>query len=543
MSGSYDTLIRNGRVVDGTGNPWLYGDIALVGQRIAAIAPPGAIPAGNAAEVVDASGHIVAPGFIDIQSHSIVPLMRDARCLSKITQGVTTEIMGEGWTPAPFGGLIPEPRQHDLLGQDLGEWRARMRGWTRFGDWLDAYVERGVSPNVGSFLGGGTLRQYAKGMAIGPANADELASMRRVMAESMEHGAFGVSYALIYPPDAFVGIDELVEVCKIVAAHGGVYITHIRSEAHALDEGIEEAIEIGKRSGAPVEIYHLKASGTANWPKMPRVIERINRARAEGIDITADMYPYVASGTGLAALLPPWSAADGKFFANLADPVMRARIRAEVLQPSGDWEAMGEETGPDGVMPVGFRQPHNQQYVGQRLDAIAATRGQDWIDATLDLLLDEQHDIFTMYFGMSEENIALQLQQPWMKVSTDAGGLDPAWARALGPTHPRAYGTYPRVLGKHVRERGVLPLEDAVRKMSSAVADRLGLRERGLLRAGHYADIIIFDPATINDRATWDDPHQLSVGMRDVWVNGQRVLRDGAHTGATPGTFVKGNGA
>ena len=276
---------------------------------------------------------------------------------------------------------------------------------------------------------------------------------------------------------------------------------------------------------------------------MPRVIERINRARAEGIDITADMYPYVASGTGLAALLPPWSAADGKFFANLADPVMRAKIRAEVLQPSGDWEAMGEETGPDGVMPVGFRQPYNQRYVGQRLDAIAAARGQDWIDVVLDLLLDAQHDIFTMYFGMSEENIALQLQQPWMKVSTDAGGLDPAWARALGPTHPRAYGTYPRVLGQHVREHRVLPVEDAVRKMSSAVADRLGLRERGLLRAGHYADVIIFDPATIDDRATWGDPHQLSVGIRDVWVSGQRVLRDGAHTGATPGMFVKGSAA
>jgi dihydroorotase/N-acyl-D-amino-acid deacylase len=545
MSGStsYDTLIRGARIVDGTGNPWLYGDVALAGERIAAITPPGAIDVANAAEVVDATGLMVAPGFIDIQSHSIMPLMRDPRCLSKITQGVTTEIMGEGWTPAPFGGLIPEPREHDLIGQDMAEWRERMRGWARFGDWLDAFVERGVSPNVGSFLGGGTLRQYGKGMALGPANADELAVMRRVMAESMQDGAFGVSYALIYPPDAFVGIDELVEVCKVVAQHNGVYITHIRSEAHGLEEGIAEAIEIGRRSGAPVEIYHLKASGVSNWPKMPRVIEQITAARAAGVDVTADMYPYVASGTGLAAVLPPWSAADDKFFENLADPTMRARIRAEVLKPSGDWEAMAEETGPAGVMPVGFTQPHNQQYVGQRLDAIAAARGQAWVDAVLDLLVDEQHDIFTMYFGMSEENIALQLQQPWMKVSTDAGGVDPSWAKAKGPTHPRAYGTYPRVLGKHVREEGVLPLEDAIRKMSSAVADRLGLRDRGLLCDGYYADVIIFDPTTIGDRATFEDPHQLSVGVRDVWVNGQRVLRDGAHTGATPGQFVKGGGA
>ncbi|RIK41339.1 MAG: dihydroorotase [Chloroflexi bacterium] len=543
MANHYDTLIRGGRVIDGTGNPWFYGDVALAGDRIAVVAPHGMLPPERAASVVDASGHVVAPGFIDIQSHSIYPLLHDPACLSKITQGVTTEIMGEAWTPAPFGGRIESPLSFSILSDDFPEWDARARTWTRFRHWLEALVERGVSPNVGSFLGGGTLRRYGRGMDMGPSSAAELATMQQVMAESMEDGAFGVSYALIYPPDSFADTDEIVEICKVVAAYKGVYITHVRSEAAQLVEGIAEAIDIGRRSGAAVEIYHLKASGFANWHKMPQVIEMIDAARAAGLDVTADMYPYVASGTALASVLPPWASAGGKFYDNLRDPEMRAKIRAEVEHPSGDWEALADETGPDGVMPVGFRKPENQQYVGKRLTEIAAMRGQHWIDAVLDLLSDEGQGIFTIYYGMSEENLALQLRQPWIKISTDAGGLDPAWAAANGPTHPRAYGAYPRVLGKYVREEGVIPLEDAVRKMSSAVADRLGLRERGLLRAGMFADVIVFDPATINDRATFEDSHQLSVGVRDVWVNGSAVLRDGVHTGATPGRFVKGPGS
>ncbi len=367
--------------------------------------------------------------------------------------------------------------------------------------------------------------------------------MRRVMAECMEDGAFGVSYALIYPPDSFADTDEIVEICKVVAQYHGVYITHVRSEAEQLEEGIAEAIEIGRRSGAAVEIYHLKASGIDNWAKMPRVIAMIDAARVEGLDVTADMYPYVASGTALASVLPPWASERGKFFENLRDPQMRAKIRAEVERPSGDWEALAEETGPEGILPVGFHKPENQIYVGKRLSEIAALRGSHWIDTVLDLLADEEQGIFTIYFGMSEENLALQLRQPWMKVSTDAGGLDPTWSLQRGPTHPRAYGTYPRVLGKYVREEGVIPLEDAVRKMTSSVADRLGLRDRGLLRAGMLADVVIFDPARIIDHSTFEDSHRLSTGVRDVWVNGGRVLRDGAHTGATPGRFVKGPGS
>lgn len=537
-----DVLIRGGRVIDGTGNPWFYGDVAIEGDRIVAVTPPGRISAEHAGTVVDATGRVVCPGFIDIQSHSIIPLMLDGKCLSKVTQGVTTEIMGEGWTPAPFGGLIDSPMAGAFFADRMPEWEERARGWRRFRDWLEAMVERGVSPNIGSFLAGGTLRQYAKGMAMGPATPEELDTMRRVMAEAMEDGAFGVSYALIYPPDAFATTEEIIEVCRVVARHGGVYITHMRSEADRLFEALEETFRIGREAGLPVEIYHLKAAGSANWPKMPEVIARIEAARDSGLDVAADMYPYTAAGTGLASVLPPWAAADGKFFDNLRDPAMRERIREEVLNPSGDWEALASEAGPEGVMPVGMEHPELKQYVGKRLSEIAELRGQHWLDTVFDLLLTEGRNIFTMYFVMSEDNLRLQLRQPWIKISTDAGGLDPAWAVERGPVHPRAYGTYTRVLGKYVREERVLTLEDAIRKMSSAVADRLGLRDRGLLRAGYFADVVVFDPATVADRATFTDSHQLSVGVEHVWVNGVQVIESGRHTGAMPGRIVEGPG-
>ena len=541
MSASIDVLIRGARIVDGSGNPWFYGDLAITGERIADIAPPGSIPAESAREVVDASGMVVCPGFIDIQSHSIVPLMVDGRCLSKITQGVTTEIMGEGWTPAPIGGRNLDELHHTPYA-DLNEWREKATGWTRFRYWLEEAAKQGVSPNVGSFLGGGTLRQYGRGMDMGPSNPRELDTMRQVMAEAMEDGAFGVSYALIYPPDSYADTDEIVEVCKVVARYGGVYITHLRSEADTLLEALDEAIEIGERSGAAVEVYHLKAIGKRNWYKMPAVLARINEARAAGIDITADQYPYVGSGTGLTSVFPPWAFEGGKFYENLRNPEMRAKYREAALNPTSDWEPMADLCTPEGVMPVGFEQPQNRQYAGKRLTEIAAMRNQHWVDAALDLLESEGQRIGTIYFTITEDNMAAQLQQPWNKISTDAGGLDPEWAKPQGPSHPRAYGTYTRVLGKYVREDKALTLEDAVRKMSGAVADRLSLRDRGTLRSGCFADVVIFDPETVSDRATFEDPHQLSVGIRDVWVNGGRVLQDGEHTGAMPGQFVTGPG-
>ena len=539
---SIDILITGGRVVDGTGNPWRYADVAMEGDRIADITPPGQIPPDQAREVVDARGMVVCPGFIDIQSHSILPLMRDGRSLSKITQGVTTEIMGEAWTPAPFGGQIVDPFTNALVVQDIAAWAERARDWRRFGDWLHALATHGVSPNIGSFLGGGTLRQYACGMRMGRATPDELATMQRVIAEAMDDGAFGVAYALIYPPDSFVDTDELVAVCDIVAAHRGIYITHVRNEAEHLVEAINEAITIGRRANLPVEIYHLKVAGRPNWHLMPAAIAAIEGARAAGLDVTADMYPYAASGTGLTAILPPWADADGRLYQNLADPAMRAKIRAEVLEPSGDWEAMAHNTTPSGVMPIGFYLPEHQSYVGRRLAEIANLRSQHWVDAALDLLAAEGQRISTIYFSMDEANVRMQLSLPWIKIATDAGGYDPRWAAALGPVHPRAYGTYPRVLGRYVRDERVLALEDAVRKMTSAVADRLGLRERGLLRVGCYADVVVFDPVTIADQATFDVPHQLARGVRDVWVNGEHVLLNGKHTGAVPGRVVTGVG-
>ncbi len=533
----YDVLITGGRVVDGTGNPWFYADVALRNDRIACLAPRGRLSRSAAREVVDAEGMVVCPGFIDIQSHSIGPFMSDRRSLSKVTQGVTTEIMGELWTPAPFGG-----QRHSAFA-DIGvseEAEALGKGWTRFGDWL-AYLEaQGVAVNFGSFVGGATVREYAKGWDSGDPTAAELDTMRRIMAEAMEDGAFGIATALIYPPNAYSPDSELIAMARVVGEYGGLYITHIRSEGDELLESIDDTIHLARESQAPVEIYHLKATGPRNWPKIPEVIARINAARAEGIDIAADMYPYPASGTGLDTLIPYWVFEGDRLFANLRDPAVRARIRREM--DAGELDGLNPARGrtAEMIMPVGFYKPENQLYKGKRLSEIAAMRGQDGLEAALDLLVSEEQEIGTIFFSMSEDNVRLQLQQPWIKISSDAGGLDPA--KATTPTHPRAYGTFTRVLGHYVRDEAVLSLEEAIRKMTSAVANSLGLWERGLLRPHAFADVVVFDPLTVSDRATFADPHQLSVGIRDVWVNGRRVVQAGQHTGQLPGRALYGAG-
>lgn len=540
-----DVLIVGAKVIDGTGNPWQYADLALSGQRVAAVVSPGQIDRSRATTVVDAEGLIVCPGFIDIQSHSIVPFLTDRRALSKVTQGVTTEIMGESWTPAPFGGRITTPfgpGMEERLGDVFEEWDARARQWSRFGDWLDDLEHRGVSVNFGSFIGGGTVREYGKGFATGDASPDELNAMRSILDEAMRDGAFGIATALIYPPGAYAGTDELVALCEVVAAHRGVHITHVRSEDAGLLEAMDEAIEIAQRTGVATEIYHLKAAGTTNWDKMPAAIEKITDARAAGIDLTADMYPYIAAGTGLATCLPLWAEEDDRLFENLADPAIRARMRREMLEPSDDWENMGLNAGPENIVLAGLLRPEHLQYRGKSLAAAAAARGQVWADTAMDLIAAEGNNFFAFYFDMSGDNLRLQMRQPWIAFATDAGGVDPATLDKIGLLHPRAFGTYPRVLGHFVRDEGVLTLEDAVRKMSGAVAARLGLRERGLLRAGMYADVVAFDPTTIADRATFENPHQLSVGIQYLWVNGQPVLADGVHTNAHPGHRLHGPG-
>lgn len=535
----YDVVITNGRVVDGTGDAWYYGDVALRGDRIARITPRGLLRDAPTRMRVDASGLVVAPGFIDIQGQSgHAFLYGDGRDVGKVTQGVTTEILGEGSTPAPANALTL--RGARVTDTAVATYAARFSAPHGFDAWLRAMQAHGISPNVGSFVGAATLRQYGMGMHEGAPSAAALDSMRDATRRAMQDGAFGVASALIYPPGSYAGTDELIQIARTMAPYGGVYITHMRSEANQLLEATDEAIRIGREGGVPVEIYHLKAAGVANWPKETALIAKIDSARAAGQDVGADMYPYTAGSTGLTACLPPWSAADGKLFQNLADPAMRAKIRAEVQHPTSAWEDLCEQSTPAGVLITQLHTPALQRFSGKRLSEIAAALGKDWIETAMDLVLAEHDRIETIFFMAKEENIALQLRQPWIKIGTDAAGFDPDSTTAL--VHPRSYGTYPRILGRYVREEHVLPLEDAVRKMTSAVAERLSLRDRGVLRPGAYADVVLFDPATVLDRATYEKPHQLSVGIRDVWINGTLVVRDGRHTGAKPGRIVRGPG-
>jgi N-acyl-D-amino-acid deacylase len=536
----YDLIIEGGQVVDGTGAAWFYGDVAVSGDRIARVAPAGVLRDVPARERLAARGMVVAPGFIDIQSHSRGAFLGgDGRVISKVTQGITTEIMGEGTTNAPANELTLGGSGEGA--SERNELARSFMGEGGFDRWLRAMEANGASVNVGSFVGGGTVRVYGKGMAMGAANPAELDSMRKALRWAMEDGAFGIATALIYPPGNFASTEELIEISRAMAPYGGVYITHMRSEADQVLEAMDEAIRIGREAGVPVEIYHLKAAGQRNWHKAPAMIAKIDSARAAGIDVQANIYPYAAAGTGLTACLPPWASADGRLLDNLRDPETRARIRAELLDTRPvEWEAFCNLATPEGVLLLGLRRPENQQWVGRRLSEVAAARGTDWVDTTLDLLLSEEQRIGTIYFLMSDENVRLKLQQPWLKFGTDAGGIDPATASGL--SHPRAYGTFTRILGRYVRDEEVIPLEAAIRKMTSAVATRLSIPDRGVLRDGMYADIVVFDPATVADHATFEEPHQLSTGVHHVFVNGTAVVRDGVHTGAKPGRVVRGPG-
>ena len=517
----FDLVIVGGRLVDGTGNAWTHADIGMRGERIAAITPPGMLTGAAAVRTIDAAGLVVAPGFIDIQGHSRHAFLEgDGRVISKVTQGITTEIMGEGTTNAP--------------GADF-------RGPRAFDEWLQAMQAHGASPNFGSFLGGSSVRRWVMGEAQGAPDAQQLAQMRALVRNAMRDGAFGIATALVYPPGNFATTEELIAMAQEMAPHGGLYISHLRSEADTFIEALEEAMRIGREGGVPVEIYHLKAAGQRNWGKAREAIAMIDAARAAGQDVSANMYPYTAGSTGLVACMPPWASADGKLYDNLADPDMRARIRAEILHQQTEWENFCALAGPEGVLILRFGKEENARWAGMYLADIATQTGKDWVDALIDLIVSEGgSDPGTIYFLMSEDNVRLQLAQPWIKFGTDAGGVDPAASGVL--THPRSYGTFPRILGRYVRDEGVLPLEEAIRKMTSAVASRLSIGERGLLREGWFADVVVFDPQTVGDLATYEQPHQVSRGIEWVIVNGTVVVRDGQHTGELPGRIVRGPG-
>ncbi|OQP46409.1 aminoacylase [Niastella koreensis] len=533
----YDLIIRNGTIYDGNGKQPYTGDIAVNADTIAFI---GNLSDAHSRQVIDAKGLAVAPGFINMLSWANESLIQDGRSQSDIRQGVTLEVMGEGESMGP---LSPAMAKEMEQAQTAVKYKV---AWTSLGEYLEFLQHKGVSCNVASFVGATTLRRYI----IGEDNRDptpaELESMRQLVAQSMKEGALGVGSSLIYPPAFFAKTDELVALCDEASRYGGSYISHIRSEGTQLHEAVEELITIAKRAHIHAEIYHLKAAGKSNWSKMDSVIRRIERARAEGVNITADMYNYLAGGTGLAATLPPTlqDGGFGKLRERLQDPAIRKQTIRDMVTPTDKWENFYVAAGsPDQILLVGFRQDSLKKYTGKSLAAIAAIRHTSPEETVMDLLVQDSSNIASIYFLMDEENVKKEQQLPWVSFGSDEGSYTPDGVFLQFNCHPRAYGNVARLLGKYVRDEKVLSLAEAIRKLSKLPATNLRIEKRGELKAGNYADVVIFDPAAIQDHATYDKPHQFATGMVHVLVNGVPVLKDGEHTGAKPGRFVKGPGS
>jgi len=531
----YDVVIRGGTVYDGSGAAPYAGDVAIRGDRIAYVGP--AAP-GPAAREIDARGLAVAPGFINMLSWATESLLHDGRGQSDIRQGVTLEVMGEGWSMGPLNESmkrLEESRQGDI--------RYRIE-WTSLGEYLEHLERRGVSHNVASFVGATTVRVHELGEGDVDPTPEQLARMRELVRRAMDEGAMGVGSSLMYAPAHFAETDELVALVGEAGRCGGMYISHMRSEGDDIMESLDELIEIARRSGAPAEIYHLKMAGRDNWRRYGEVIARIEAARAEGLRITADMYTYPAGATGLDAAMPLWVQAGGQeaWIERLRDPAVRARVAEEMRRPGQGWENLFHGAGPEGMLLAQFRNPALRHYTGKTLAEVARMRGTSPEEAAMDLVVEDNSRVGTIYFLMSEENVRRQIRLPWMSFGSDAASQATEGVFLNSHPHPRTYGNFARLLGRYVRDKGLIPLEEAVRRLTSLPAGNLGLADRGALRQGYFADLAIFDPAAIADRATFAEPHQYAVGMRHVFVNGVQVLADGEHEGATPGRVVRGPG-
>lgn len=532
----FDVVIRGGLVYDGTGAPPRRADVGLRGDRVAAV---GDLATARATREVDARGLAVAPGFINMLSWATDALRHDGRAMSDVKQGVTLEVFGEGWSMGPLNDTMRE-----TAARQQGDIRYPI-DWTTLGGWLEGLERRGVSVNVASFVGATTVRVHALGYANRPPDAQELARMQDLVREAMREGALGVGASLIYAPAFYAQTPELAALAAAAGESGGGYIAHLRSEADRFLEALDELIGIARSAGVHAEVYHLKAAGRHNWPKMAQAIARIEAARAEGVPVSANMYTYVAGATGLDAAMPPWVQEGGldAWVARLKDPEQRAKTIKAMRTPSPLWENLYRMAGaPDRVKFIGFRSEALKPLTGRTLAEVMAQRGTDAENTIIDLVIEDHSRVDTAYFLMSEDNVELGIRQPWVAFGSDAEASAPEGVFLESSTHPRAYGNFARLLGHYVRERKLMPLEEAVHRLTGLPASRWKLRGRGCLDPQCHADVVVFDPATITDHATFDQPMQYATGVRDVFVNGVAVLRDGEHTGATPGRVVRGPG-